>query len=105
MRKIDSVYAQERSGGHKTVLFNYLKNYFKKGLVDFHGGTMVETSSSAGGVRSIPGQEVKIPQDPTGLVAKNPKKHNRQKQYCNKFNKQVKNGPHKKQLKKEVHLQ
>ena len=58
MRKIDSVYAQERSGGHKTVLFNYLKNYFKKGLVDFHGGPMVKTSSSAGGVRSIPGQEV-----------------------------------------------
>lgn len=33
----------KRSVGHKTVLFNYLKNYFKKGLVDFHGGPMVKT--------------------------------------------------------------
>ena len=55
MGKIDSVYAQERRVGHKTVLFNYLKNYFKKGLVDFHGGPMVKTFSSARGVGSIPG--------------------------------------------------
>ena len=64
---------------------------------DFPGGPVVKTlPSSAGGVGSIPGQEVKIPQDPTGLVAKNPKIYNRQKQYCNKLNKQFKNGPHKK---------
>ena len=89
MRKIDSVYVQERSGGHKTVLFNYLKNYFKKGLVDFHGGPMVKTSSSAGGVRSIPGQEVKIPH------ASQPKNQNiKQEQYCNKFNEKFKNSPH-----------
>ena len=58
---------------------------------------MVKTSpSKAGGVGSIPGQGVKIPH------ASGPKNQNRkQKQYCNKFNKDLKkNGPRQKFFKK-----
>ena len=45
--------------------------------------------SNAGGVGSIPGQGTKIPH------ASGPKIQNiRQKQYCNKFDKDFKNGPH-----------
>ena len=59
---------------------------------------MVKTSpSSAGGVGSIPGQGDRIPH------ASRPKNRNiKQKQYCNKFNKDFKNGPlQKKNLKKK----
>ena len=51
---------------------------------------MVKTSSSnAGGVGSIPGQGAKIPH------SSGPKNQNIiQKQYCNKFNKDFKTGPH-----------
>ena len=51
---------------------------------------MVKTSpSNAEGAGSIPGQEAKIPH------ASQPKNQNiKQKQYCNKFNKDFKNGPH-----------
>ena len=51
---------------------------------------MVNTSpSNTGGVSSIPGQGAKIPH------ASWPKNQNiKQKQYCNKFNKEFKNGPH-----------
>ena len=50
---------------------------------------------NAGGVGSIwPGSN-----DPTNLRAKKPK--HRQEQYCNKFNKDFKNGPCKNLLKKE----
>ena len=58
---------------------------------------MVKTSpSSAGGAGSIPGRGAKIPH------ASRPKNQNikKQKQFCNKFNKDFKNGPHKKQTKK-----
>ena len=50
-----------------------------------------------GGVGSIPGQGAKIPH------ASGPKNQNiKQKQYCNKFNKDFKNGLHqKKSLKKK----
>ena len=49
---------------------------------------MVKTlPSNAGSAGSGPGQGAKIP---TCLKAKKPK----QKQYCNKFNKDFKNGPH-----------
>ena len=45
--------------------------------------------SNAGAVGSIPGQGTKIPH------ASQPKKQNiKRKQYCNKFNKDFKNGPH-----------
>ena len=51
---------------------------------------MVKTSpSNAGGAGSIPGEETKIP------CAFWPKNQNvKQKQYCNKFNNDFKNGPH-----------
>ena len=53
---------------------------------EFHGSLLVKTSlSNAGGVGSIPGQEAKIPH------ALQPKSQNiKQKQYCNKFNKDFK---------------
>ena len=65
---------------------------------DFPGGPVVKTSpSKAGGAGSIPGRGAKIPH------ASWPKKQNiKQKQYFNKFNKDLKNGPHqKKNLKKK----
>ena len=47
--------------------------------------------SNAGGAGSIPGRGAKFPH------ASWPKKQNvKQKQYCNKFNKDFKNGPHQK---------
>ena len=51
---------------------------------------MVKTSpSSAEGMSSIPGQGSMIP------YASQPKNQNmKQKQYCNKFNKDFKNGSH-----------
>ena len=57
---------------------------------DFPGGPVVKTlPSNAGGVGSIPGWEAKIPH------ASGPKNQTiKQKQYCNKFNKDFKNGPH-----------
>ena len=53
---------------------------------------MVETSlSNAGGAGLTPGQGAKIPH------ASQPKTKNiKQKQYCNKFNKRFKTGPHQK---------
>ena len=53
---------------------------------DLPGGPVVKTSpSNAGGVGSIPGQGVKIPH------VSQPKNQNiKQKQYCNKFNKDLK---------------
>ena len=57
---------------------------------DFPGGPVVKTSpSNAGDTGSIPGQGAKIPH------ASWPKNQNiKQKQYCNKFNKDFKNDPH-----------
>ena len=65
---------------------------------DFPGGSMVKTRhSNAGGVSSIPGRGAKIPH------ASGPKNQNiKQKRCCNKFNKDFKNGPHQKSLKKKV---
>ena len=57
---------------------------------------MVKTPpSNAGGAGSIPGQGAKIQH----AVAKKPKQKKTQKQYCNKFNKDFKNGPRQKNLK------
>ena len=57
---------------------------------------MVKTlPSSAGGAGSIPGQGAKIPHASWPKKEINPK-HKKQKQYCNKFNKDFKNGPHQK---------
>ena len=60
---------------------------------DFPGGPVVKTSpSNAGGAGSIPGRGAKIPH------ALQPRKQNiKQKQYCNKFNKDL-NGPYKKKI-------
>ena len=63
---------------------------------------MVKTlPSNAGGAGSIPGWGAKIPQ------ASRPKKQNKkQKQYCNKFNKDFKNSLHqKKPLEKKTRFQ
>ena len=59
---------------------------------DFPRDTVVKTSpSNAGGAGLIPGRETKIPH------ALQPKNQNiEQKQYCNKFNKDFKHGPHQK---------
>ena len=56
---------------------------------------MVKTSpSNAGGAGLIPGWGAKIPH------ASQPENQNiKQKQYCNKFNKDFKNGPHQKKYK------
>ena len=56
---------------------------------DFLGSPVVKTlPSNAGGVGSIPGWGAKIPH------ASGPKNQNiKQKQDCNKFNKDFKNGP------------
>ena len=60
---------------------------------------MVKTSPSNGGCAgSFPGRRAKIPH------AAGPKKQNiKQKQHCNKFNKDFESGPHKKNLKKKNH--
>ena len=54
------------------------------------GGPVVKMSpSNAGGAGSIPGWGARIPH------ALGPKNQNiKQKHYCNKFNKDFKNGPH-----------
>ena len=69
-----------------------IRTKYKENSRDFPGGPMVKTSSSkAGGEGSIPGRGAKIPH------ALWPKKQNiKQKQYCNKFNKDFKNGPRQK---------
>ena len=61
---------------------------------DFPAGPVGKTSpSNAGGAGSIPGWGAKIPH------ASRPKYQNvKQKQYCNKFNRDFKNGPHQKNL-------
>jgi len=62
---------------------------------DFPGGPLVKTlPSNAGGVGSIPGHAAKVP------YALWPKNQNiKQKQYCNKCNEDLKNGPIKNLLK------
>ena len=67
--------------------------FFSKLDGSFSGGPVVKTSpSNTGGVDSISDQEAKI------LYALQPKnkqtKNVKQKQYCNKINKDFKNGPH-----------
>ena len=61
---------------------------------DFPGGSVVKTSpSNAGSANLIPGRRAKIPH------ALQPNNQNlQQKQYCNQFNKDFKNGPHQKTL-------
>ena len=66
----------------------WIKNIYRR---DFPGPVVKTSSSNAGGAGLIPGQGAKIPH------ASRPKNQNiKQKQYCNKFNKDFKNGPHQK---------
>ena len=61
---------------------------------------MVKTlPSSAGGVGSIPGRGTMIPH-----ATRSKNQNIKQKQYCNKFNKDFKNGPHQKEKKKRKKL-
>ena len=58
---------------------------------DFPGRPVVKTSpSNAGGAGSIPGEGAKIPHASYGIKPKHKIQAN-----CNKFSKDVKNGPHK----------
>ena len=58
---------------------------------------MVKTlPSNAGGEGSIPGQGAKIPQASQPIT-----QSIKQKQYCNKFKKDFKNGPHQKKKEQE----
>ena len=61
---------------------------------DVPGGSVVRTPHpNAGSAGLIPDWETKIPQ------ALGPKEQNiKQKRYCNKFNKDLKNGPHPKNI-------
>ena len=62
---------------------------------DFPGGPVVNSPPyNAGDVGSIPGQGAKIPR----VRAKKTKKNIKQKQYCNKLNKDFKNGPHQEKI-------
>ena len=67
---------------------------------DFPGSPAIKTlPSNAGDVGLIPGQGAKIPQ------ASQPKRRNiKQKQWCNKSNKDFKNGSHQKNSLKEKGL-
>ena len=71
------------SSGHGTVHKQYQQSMFKN------------SPSNAGGVGLILGQGAKV----SHASWPNKSKH-KTKQYCNKFNKNLKNGPHK-NLKKE----
>ena len=79
---------------NQSELFTQL--YFKIEIYwDFPGSPVVGTLPSiAGGTSPIPGWTARIPH------ASWPKNQNiEQKQYCNKFNKDLKNGSHKKNSK------
>ena len=82
---------QGASGGRGSEGKTWAKAFH---VMDFPGGPLVKTSpSNAGGAGSIPGLGAKIPH------ALRPKNQNiKQKQYCDKFNKDFKNGPHQKAL-------
>ena len=85
------------SPGESKQQFKIQVVYLKVDLRDFPGGSVVKCSS-AGAEGLIPGQGARIPH------ALWPKSQNRkQKQYCNKFNKNFKNCSHffKKNLKKK----
>ena len=91
---------------HQRFHFSPLLHHHKENIIqsppatihgpwDFPGSPVVKTSSSnAGGVSSIPGWAAKIPHD------LRPKNQNiKQKQYCNKFNRDFKISPHQKKKK------
>ena len=73
------------------------KAHIDMNLRDFPGGLVFRIlPSSAGGAGSISGRGARTPH------ASQPENQNiKQKKYCNKFNKDFKNGPHQKSLKKK----
>ena len=78
-----------QQGNKERISENSLKYInIKRHSGDFPGSPVVRTSpSNAGGAGLIPGQGVKIPH------ASRPKNQNmKRKKYCNKFNKDFKNG-------------
>ena len=71
---------------------------FKSKIEDFPSGPVVKTSpSNAGCAGLIPGQGAKIPRT---LQPEN--QNMKWKQYCNKFNKDFKNGLHQKKILKKI---
>ena len=81
------------------VLFP-MASFSKNQSWDFHGGPVVKTLPSVAGVAgSIPGLGAMIP------GGSRPKNQNiKQKQHCNKFNKDFKTGPHQKRNLKKKRL-
>ena len=76
---------------------NLLKKKTNKTDGDFSGGPAVKISpSSAGGAGSIPGFGAKIPH-----ASQTRNQNIKQKQYCNKFNKDLKRNTEKDTTKKE----
>ena len=72
---------------------HWIIRFKKVDLGDFPGGPVVKTSpcNTGGGAGLIPGRGATSPH------ASWPKNQDKkQKQYCNKFNKDFKNGPHQK---------
>ena len=71
------------------------------GSWDFPGSLMIKTlPSSAGGAGLIPGQELRshMPHDQKKTKQPFKKKKKKQKQYCDKLNKDFKNRPHQEKL-------
>ena len=70
---------------------------YKRIFRDFPGGPAVETSpSNTGGAGMIPCQRAKIPPCLVAQKAKQHKTNHKTKQHGNRFNKDLKNGPHQK---------
>ena len=85
MTSLQVLAAYRQPGGPEVALKSHKVRY-ENWLGDFPGGPVVKTlPANAGGVDLIPGRTAKIPH------AWSPKQgHTKQKQYCNKFNKDLK---------------
>ena len=94
---IETLLQEEGDMRQKRKLSAGGKNRFKKQQEDFPGSPVVKTSpSNARGVGSIPVQGTKIPR---ASWAK--KQEHAKKQCCNKLNKDFKDGPHRKNLRRQ----
>lgn len=71
-----------------------LKSFNQEPPRDVPGGQVVKISpSNARGVGSIPSQEAEIPHSFQPKIKETKPQNKNQKQYCNKCNKDFKNGP------------
>jgi len=61
------------------------------------------SASNTRNVISVPGRQLR-PHTPCGQKKQNVKKQKTQKQYCNTFNKDFKNGPHQEKSSKRIKL-